>query len=78
MDLNNVGTWSSGAKVICIKPSDCYYDESNNYQSCQWMAELKDIRGTQHCIEVTGYSSDGDRGYNLNGASCRWKNEINC
>ncbi len=81
LDLNNVGTWSSGTKVVFIKPKDCYYDEDNNnrfYQSCKWMAELKDIRGTQVCINVSGYKNyDGSLGYNLNDADCRWKNEIN-
>ena len=48
------------------------------YQSCKWMAELKDIRGTQVCINVSGYKNyDGSLGYNLNDADCRWKNEIN-
>ena len=81
LNLNN-SSWDSGAKVVFIKPKDCTYYESNTnqtfYQSCKWMAEIKDIRGTQLCVNVSGYRDyDGDLGYNLNEASCRWKDEIN-
>lgn len=81
LDLNNVGTWSSGTKVVFIKPSNCTYYENNKkqfYQSCNWMAELKDIRGTQNCIQVKGYKNyDGELRYDLSEAICRWKDQIN-
>ena len=81
LDLNNVGTWSTGTKVVFIKPSNCYYNENNQnqfYQSCKWMAEIKDIRGTQLCIQVSGYKNyDGELRYDLSEAICRWKDESN-
>ena len=79
--MNEVGTWSSGTKAIFIQPSDCEYQTYNDGDwslRCKFMAELKDIRGTQYCVNVEGERSwQGKITYKMAGASCRWKDEIN-
>ncbi|EAU74181.1 hypothetical protein [Synechococcus sp. RS9916] len=79
--MNEVGTWSSGTKAVFIQPSDCNWFVYNNGATsltCNFMAELKDIRGTRHCIGVEGRKdTDGDLTYKMGSASCRWKDEIN-
>ena len=78
--MNEVGTWSSGTKVVFIQPSGCnmYTYNKRDTLTCKFMAELKDIRGTQYCVNVKGTrDSDGSLKYYMNEASCRWKDAIN-
>ena len=78
--MNEVGTWSSGAKAVFIQPSDCnmYTYNKKDTLTCKFMAEVKDIRGTRYCVGVEGSRDyEGDLTYKMGTASCRWKDEIN-
>jgi len=80
LELNEVGKWPAGQKVVFIEPSDCTYQRGQGeafYFRCKWMAEITDIRGTQLCVDVDAWRNyNGSLGYQTSALNCRWKDEV--